>query len=123
MRSVRSVKRRTQIVVLAAVELGTQASDAFDEVAPVGREMARVHARQERIGRPIGLEVRVRQAAAVVDLVFVGVDHVGVGMPFDEARDLEEGVRGEEIVVIEKRDELRPSRGRAPNSTRARCAR
>ena len=42
-------------------------------------EVAGVHAGQEVIGRPVGLEVRIAARAGEVELVFVGVDHVGVG--------------------------------------------
>ncbi len=99
MRVVRSVRRST-------VELRPQPADRFHERAPVDAEVAGVHAREKRIGVPVRLEERVGPLAVVVDLVFVGVEHVDVGHTIGGERALEERVRRQEIVVIEEAHEL-----------------
>ena len=84
-----------------------RASHPAPRPARAGRpQVTGVHAREERVGRPVGFEVRLAVQARLVDLVLVGIEHVDVGKAIDRKRDLEERIGREDIVVIEKADEL-----------------
>ena len=65
--------------------------------------MTRVHQRRHVLGRPAGLRVALDQPA-VADDVFVGVDHVEVGLGGDLVGDVLEGVGGEGVVVVQQGD-------------------
>ena len=95
-----------QVVVLRALVAGPEPADLVQQRAPHHHQVARVHAGQEVLGRPVGLEVRLAARARQVQLVFVRVDDVGVGMCVEVPDDLEQRVRRQLVVVIEQRDEL-----------------
>src|SRR3546814_4585358 len=62
--------------------------------------------RQEQLGRPVGLEERAEQPFAVVDLVLVGVENVGVGVGLQLDRHPVQRVLGQQVVVVEQRHEV-----------------
>ncbi len=95
-----------QIVVLAAGKLDAQPTQFLDQRTPVHPKVAGVHSREERVGRPVGFEVRLAVESRLVDLVLIGVEHVDVGIAVDRQRDFKERVGRKRIVVIEKTHEL-----------------
>jgi hypothetical protein len=94
------------VVVLRAVERGAEPSRVFDDAAAVHQQVAEEHRRIEVLGRPVRLEERLDVRAVEVQLVLVGVDDVGVGMPVEQLDDLEKRVGRDLVVVIQQRDEL-----------------
>ncbi len=97
---------QNQVVVLTALETFAETADRVEDRAPVHAQMRGVHSRQERVGRPVRLEERLRPPSLIIDLVLVGVDHVGVRVLVEQQRVLEERVRCEHVVVIQQRYEL-----------------
>ena len=78
--------------------------------------------REEMLGRPVRLEIGIASLAAQVELVFVRVDHVGVGMLRSAAlHDLRQRIRRQLVVMIEQGDELAAWPAPAPHSTPRRC--
>ena len=95
-----------QVPVLGALELGVEAADLLDQRAAQDAEVAGVHLGPEPLRRPVGLEERPRVAPALVDLVFVGVDVVDLGVGAQRLLDQRERVGMERVVVVEEDDEL-----------------
>ena len=62
-----------QVVILCPFVAEAEAADLFDQTSPHRHQMARVHAREEMLRRPVGLEVRIAAPPFEVELVFVRV--------------------------------------------------
>ncbi len=90
-----------QIVILRAAEFRAKAAYFVEEVLADHQQMQQVHHRQQMIGRPVRLAEMVDKFAAVVELVFVGVEEIDFGIYVDGLRHFVEGFRRELIVVVE----------------------
>ena len=95
------------------VKTSPQSADSFHQVAANHRQVADVVVAQERVGRPVRLEVRVLPMALFRDVVLVGVDEVQVRLGIQCLDHLEQGERRERVVVIEKGDIVAPASSRA----------
>ena len=95
-----------QVVVLRAFVAGPEATDLAHEPAPNHHEVTGVHAREEMLWRPVRLEEDVAPCALQIELVFVGVDDVGVGVRVEVADDFGQRIRRELVIVIEQRHEV-----------------
>ena len=95
-----------EIVVLGALVAASEAADPFDQRAAHHHQVAGVHVGQEVIGRPVRLEVHVAPPAVELELVLVRVDEVGILVLVQMRNHFEQRVRGELVVVVEKRDEF-----------------
>ena len=95
-----------QLVVLDPVERGVRPARSLDERAAHAEEVADVHHPTEELGRPVGLEEGLAPPAAPIELVLVGVDDVRPRLLVEAADALEQRIRVELVVVVEKRDEL-----------------
>jgi hypothetical protein len=103
-----------QLVVLHAVERRIEAADAFDEAPPHDEQVPDVHHAAEELRGPVGLEERMAEPAAAVDLVLVGVDDIRVRLLVQHADALEQRVVVELVVVVEEGDELPLGRRERP---------
>ncbi len=97
---------QNEIVILGSFIALTKAADAFDERSAHHHQVTGVHVGQEMLGRPVRFEVHVAPCAIEFQLVLVRVDEVGVLVLVQMCDHLEQGVRCEFVVVIEKRDEF-----------------
>ncbi len=70
---------------------------------------------QEVVRRPVRLEVRIAARAGEVELVLVGVDHVGVGVRIEMRDDLCQRIGRQLVVMVEQGDEF----AAAPSSSAA----
>src|SRR6516164_2362517 len=66
-----------------------------DEILPV-----------KELRSPIGLEIGAVAAAIGVELVLVGIENIGVGVPVDRIGHDRQRMRCQYIVMVEERDEL-----------------
>ena len=94
-----------KIVVLGAIKLRTEPADFSHQVAPDDGEMADVVAGKKIVRRPVRLK-NGRIEALFRELVFIGVNQVGVSMVLKPLYVLEERIRLEHIIMIEKADPL-----------------
>ena len=85
--------------------------------------MAGVHLGPHPLRRPVGLEERARVAPRAVDLVFVGVDVVGLGVGRERLVDQRQRVGVQLVVVVEQGDELARAPSPARRWRRRRCRR
>src|SRR5205085_3894416 len=92
-----------KVVVLGAVEFRTKPSDGINNLAPDDGEMANVVAGEKIIRRPIGFENR-RLEALLCQLVFIGIDQIGVPMVLEPFDVFEKRIGFENVVVVEKTD-------------------
>ncbi|MCY1378859.1 hypothetical protein D9M69_665250 [compost metagenome] len=99
-----------QVVVLGARIGIAQAPDLPDQVAAVESQVRDQVVRIEQVQVPVALEIGVVAPALLVKLVLVGVEHPGIGVRRDRAHHVEEGVRGQQVVVVEEGDPV--TRGR-----------
>ena len=83
-----------QVPVLGALELGVEAADLLDQRAAQDAEVAGVHLGPHPLRRPVGLEERARVVPGLVDLVFVGVDVVDLGVGAERLVDVARARRG-----------------------------
>src|SRR6266567_994578 len=67
--------------------------------------MAQVIVGKKKIWRPIRLKQR-RLESIIAELVFVRINKIGIGIHLQELDDVEERIRFEEVVVIEKSDPI-----------------
>jgi|GEM_PF-6014043 len=81
-----------------------EAAGAFDDAATDDGEMVNVIVRDRHLGAPVALELGVVAAAGGVDFILVGVEQIGGRMGDDGLGDVEEGVGGKKVVVIEEGD-------------------
>jgi len=96
---------QNEVIVLAPVESRLEAAELDCQRASVDAQMARVHQSSHVLGRPAGLWMPLYQHS-VPDDVFVGVDHVEVGLGGDLVGDVSERVGGEGVVVVQQGDVL-----------------
>src|SRR3546814_6630386 len=82
-------------------------SDWSSDVCSSDLQMADVVLRQQPVGVPVRLEVRFEMRAVLVDLVLVGVDEVEIGLGDDRRRNVMQGVRMQQVVVVERSEERR----------------
>ena len=100
------------VPVLGAVGVRPESTEIDDERPTEQIEMGQVVGGVEHLGAPLRLEQRpLPDLPVLVDAVLVGVEKIGVGRGVNRLRHPVEGLGGEEIVVIEQRDELAPRRG------------
>ncbi len=92
-----------QIVILRAAEFRAKAAYFVEEVLADHQQMQQVHHRQEMVGRPVRLAEVVDKFAAVVELVFVGVEEVDFRIELDGFRHFVERFGRKLIVVVEHR--------------------
>lgn len=100
-----------QVVVLGAVEARPQAADALDQLTAINREVADVIVTGEGVRRPVGFEMRFQAQPLGVGGVLVGIEHVRFGVGVDGAGDLEQGERGQGVVVVQERHEVSGRQG------------
>ena len=81
-------------------------TDGAEEMPPQQREPARVIVREQRVGRPAGLEIRTNPIAAF-EYIFVRIVKICVGRR--SARDGEEGMRRQLVARLDDRNELAAS--------------
>ena len=93
-----------KVVVLAAVEALAKASRTVEELAAYRREMTHVVAAFHELRGPVSLEVRPDAAVALIKPVLIRVDKVTRWMRAQMADYLEQRVRTEHVIVVEKRD-------------------
>ena len=60
----------------------------------------------KQIRVPIALEMRIVAPSRSADLVLVAVDHIEVGVAGDLACDHVEGMRRQDVIMVQKGDEL-----------------
>ena len=100
------------VPILGAVGVRPEATEIDDERPTEQIEMGEIVGGVEHLGAPLRLEQRpLPDLPALVDAVLVGVEKIGVGRGLNRLSHPVEGLGGEEIVVIEQRDELAPRRG------------
>src|SRR5207249_8986304 len=75
--------------------------------------MTYVIVREKKIGRPIRLKQR-RFKTVFAELVFVGINQIGIGIRLQKLHDLEKCIRFEDIVVVKKSDPLPASQLESP---------
>ena len=91
-----------EIDVLSALVSDAETADLGDDGAPDRAEVVGVIVSDRHLGIPVALELGVVVATGGVDFVFVSVEEVGGGVSGNGLGDMEEGVGGEDIVVIEE---------------------
>ena len=96
-----------KIVILRAIKLRTGIARLLHDLPAERGEVAEIIVGEQKVRRPIGLELG-RGQTFLGDLVFVGKDEIGLRIALQVLHDLEERVRFEEIVVIEKADPIAP---------------
>ncbi len=95
-----------QVVVLSALITTAESADVLEQRPAHHHQMARVHAREEVIGRPVRFEIRIASRPGEIELVLVGVDQVRRGFVVEEPGHVKECVGRQLVVMIEKRNEV-----------------
>ncbi len=98
-----------QVPILAALEADAESANLPHQGSVVQPQVANAVLPKEQFMVPVGLEVRGRTPAPLVDLVFVGVDHPPLGMGVDGFHHLKQGMRSQLVIMVEQRDELASS--------------
>ena len=97
---------KEQIVILAAVQPGSEAPDRVEKSPAEHREMRDVVHGQQQVGVPVGLEERLDASTVRIELVLVRIDEVEVRLLAEARHDFEERFGRERVVVIEQRHEV-----------------
>ena len=63
-----------KVEILGTGEVGPQAADLLDEVAPNHRKVVREIVGDGHLRAPVAFELRVEAVPGVIDLVFVGIE-------------------------------------------------
>ena len=95
-----------QIPVLRAVGVGIEAAKLTNQRRAHRDQMPHVVETAEQVVVELRFERRTAPDANLVDLVFIGVDQIGVGLSVQTLRDFEECRRITFVVVIEQQDEV-----------------
>ena len=111
------------VEVLAPVELGSEPTDTGQQVAAEARQVPEVGIGQQEFRIPVGLEVGMVGPVDLVELVLVGVDDVDVVVGRHRLGHLGQGLRLEQVVVVEEEDELAPWRRPGHGCSSGRCRR
>src|SRR5690606_34692074 len=72
-----------QVMILTSLHAGPEPSDTAKQTATIYAQMGNVVLREEQIGIPIALEVRIESISPFTDLVFVTVKNLGARVPID----------------------------------------
>ena len=99
-----------EIVVLGAIKLRAETADLPHEIAPDEREMADVVTGKKIVRRPIRFENR-RIEALLRELVFIGVNQIGIATILQPLHVVKKRIRLEEVIVIEEPNPLTRRKG------------
>ena len=97
---------KEEINVLSSIVFRSESADFFHDVATDDGEVMRKIVGERHRRAPIVLELRIKVAARVIDLVFVGVEITGLRVLLDRLCDVEQRVFGQDVVVVEQGNEL-----------------
>ena len=100
-----------EIVILRALAFRPEGADAGNDIHPVERQMGRVHAGFQRLGRPIRLEERLVALAAHRDLVLVRVEEIDLRIRVQGGNERVERVRRDRVVVVDQREPVAGGQG------------
>ncbi len=91
-----------QVVVLDALVADPEAAEPAQHGRPHRKGMVHVVVGEQAFRVEIRLEARLRAAAMGVQAVLVRIDRGGLGMGCEGVADQGQGVRGQDVVVIEE---------------------
>src|SRR5579885_977825 len=92
-----------EIVILAAVPASfVQTAHGVQKPAFADDEVKEIIARQKKVRRPAGLEEGLVAAEVVADLVFIGIEQVGLRRRIDGLDHFVQSERRKLIVMIQK---------------------
>ncbi len=95
-----------QVVILGTGETGATAAGLPHPFGAIRDDAAEVTLRQQQVGVPIGLELRIGSAPLVIDVVLVAVDDIGIRVGVDLLGEQVERMGGEPAVAPEPDHEL-----------------
>jgi len=90
-----------KIIILGEIVPRSKSADFADEGKPNGREVTKIIVGQKEIRRPIGFEEGGVETS-FGQLVFVGIDQVGVRILQQLFHRLEKGIGFQQVVMIEE---------------------
>ena len=88
-------------MVLAAFQAKAKALDFFQEGAADHAKMADVILREEEVGVPVALEMRLGAGAILGKFVLVAVENLSIWILLQGCGDMVEGVLRQDIVMVE----------------------
>ena len=92
---------KEEVVILRAIELGTEAAGLLHDIATHCGQMANVVVGKEKIGRPIRFKQRCLKAI-FAKFVFIGINQIGIRMGLQEFHNLKKRIGFDDIIMIEK---------------------
>ena len=95
-----------QVIVLRTLVADPESAELPYQGGTIDPEVADHVVPEEKKWIPVAFEIRIQPMTAVVDLVFIGINQAGIRMPQDRIRHPEQGVFGEQIVMIQQGDVL-----------------
>src|SRR5579885_123480 len=82
-----------QIVILAQIHFAAESADRLGKTALEYHEMADVIFGQNQIGRPVGLEERVKSPANLIHVIFIRVEEIRSRGLLKSLHHMKQGVR------------------------------
>jgi hypothetical protein len=95
---------KCEVPILRTIEAFPKSAYKLREVHTIGRQMIEEILAKEKVVVEVGLEIWVRSAAKLIDMILVRIDDYRLGASVETFCDHIERVRGEDIVMIHQRD-------------------